>query len=149
MENTFLSTSETSIQAVKEISVSNAYEPLIDISLDYFVFDSLKEFFDDINNMRDFKLLINNYLKETEQKLEELEDSINLEDFEGLIQIAHGIKGISATLGVMRLSRLCSELEKLARSQSINKLYPMFTEIKQEFSYIQNLLLRNLAKYVH
>ena len=148
MENNF-SVARTSNQLIKEVYNVNIYEQLTNISLDYSVLGSLKEFFQESDGINDFVLIVTTYLQETTQKLNELKEVITKKDTNRLKLMAHGLKGISATLGVLRFSRLCSDLEKIAQNQLFEEAKPILVQAQEEFNYIRILLLRNMATLNH
>lgn len=75
----------------------------------------------------EFPVLVQAYLRDAEVRLQELrtalvpcreDDAAEARDAESARRAAHTLKGSSSNLGAVRVTRLCAELEELARRRS-------------------------------
>lgn len=77
----------------------------------------------------EFPVLVQAYLRDAEARMQELrtalgtlpsreDDAAEARDAESARRAAHTLKGSSSNLGAVRVTRLCAELEELARRRS-------------------------------
>lgn len=68
--------------------------------------------------------------------LPQLEDAIKASDHAGILHVVHTLKSSSASLGALKLSHLCAEVESMIRRQSGEDLTPRLTEIPPEIQRV-------------
>jgi signal transduction histidine kinase/DNA-binding NarL/FixJ family response regulator/HPt (histidine-containing phosphotransfer) domain-containing protein len=83
------------------------------------------------------------YLDSAPGLVEGIETAIRKGDASALADAAHPLKSSSASLGVMRLSELCKELEALGRAGSIDGASELLGELRLEFARVQSALERH------
>ncbi|NET90529.1 MAG: response regulator [Kamptonema sp. SIO1D9] len=79
------------------------------------------------------KRLLEIFVKTTEQDLVALKAAIEAEDTKKIQAKAHRIKGSAANVGMLNLPKLAAELEKLAKSKSLQSAKEVFEDIEREF----------------
>lgn len=87
----------------------------------------------------DLQDLIPNFINNRKKDLSDLRELVEAQDFTGIAQMAHRIKGSSAGYGFTRLSQLASELEAASKkhySDDIPKIYAKMS------TYFQNVEVR-------
>jgi PAS domain S-box-containing protein len=77
--------------------------------------------------------LVNCYLKEAPKLLEKIQRAIAQKDAIALRHASHTLKSSSATLGAIRLPKLCAELEKLARQGTIENTETQLIQLIAEY----------------
>ncbi|WP_407357195.1 PAS domain S-box protein [Methanolobus sp. WCC5] len=86
--------------------------------------------------------LISTYMKHTPQQIESLKTSLENADAEEISNCAHAIKGSSANIGGMALSRIAGEMEKAARLRKVEEAAGMLAEVEEQFG----LLIKHLQE---
>jgi signal transduction histidine kinase/pSer/pThr/pTyr-binding forkhead associated (FHA) protein/HPt (histidine-containing phosphotransfer) domain-containing protein/ActR/RegA family two-component response regulator len=85
--------------------------------------------------------IIQQYLNDAPQKLQDIKDAIANADPEALRQAVHSIRSSSANLGAINFANICKELENLARSGttngSIDRLVPLEAEYARVIEALQ------------
>jgi len=84
--------------------------------------------------------LIDYYLAETPSLLEQMRAAIAQQDFDTLQLVAHGLKSSSASLGAMRLSQLCQDLELMPLPLTPERVAPAFTRLESEYQEVETAL---------
>lgn len=82
------------------------------------------------------------YLEMLPKSIDELEDSLNENNFEKLKQIAHKLKGSSSSLRIEKIAQLSINLEKEAMNSNKEACTEVVTDIKRTYEYFNNLLLK-------
>lgn len=80
----------------------------------------------------DLKEILDAYLQTAPDNIYKLEQAINNKDAEQVRMQAHSLKGSSANIGAHDLSALCSELEQLAKNNTLNNATDLLAKIKTE-----------------
>lgn len=89
--------------------------------------------------------LINTYLSTSEKIVEDLVAAAKSGDLKNMGEIAHSLKSSSASLGAIRLSEMCFELEKIGRENLQNNDYAnLANEAQKEFSAVKVELQKEL-----
>jgi HPt (histidine-containing phosphotransfer) domain-containing protein len=127
-------------ETIKETFLTNIPESLITTSINYTVLNSLKQYLDENQTTNLFGEIISTYLIETQERLEELEKAIKSFDTKKITLISHGLKGISNTLGILKLASFCSELENLDFERFPKETNNTFEKIQQEFRQVHKIL---------
>ncbi|MEN8167625.1 MAG: EAL domain-containing protein, partial [Pseudomonadota bacterium] len=74
---------------------------------------------------------IDHYLRLTPGDIEKLHKALEAEDSTSLLRIAHSLKSSSANLGAMAFSKLCAELESIAREKRLMDAFDLLRAIEQ------------------
>lgn len=86
------------------------------------------------------KELLMLFLKDTTEKLSELQRAAGKGESQILTHIAHSLKSSSAQMGALRLSKICRELETQARAGDLSNAEALVAQIAEEFARVQNEL---------
>ena len=62
----------------------------------------------------------------------QLEDAISQHDMQGIMHVAHTLKSSSASIGALKLSHLCAEIETMIRRQTGDDLSTRLQEVPKE-----------------
>jgi HPt (histidine-containing phosphotransfer) domain-containing protein len=84
-----------------------------DDTIDRDVLSVLRE---DLGDSETVRQVVKAFLDRLPLVLGQLGDAASRKDQAGILSVAHSLKGTSATLGAMRLSEQCAELERVARA---------------------------------
>ncbi|NDY72953.1 histidine kinase [Desulfobacter hydrogenophilus] len=84
--------------------------------------------------------IINLFVEETPNQLENLQQAICDKDAGTVCSIAHSLKSSSANLGAMKLSALLRDLEEKARRNVLTDTPSLFLQIENEFKRAEKLL---------
>jgi len=84
--------------------------------------------------------LLQVFLEDGETRLQHLESSLHNNDWQQIGNIAHTLKGSSATLGMFTFSGLCLQLESAARCQDWESIRPLAGQLGGEFHQIHAFL---------
>lgn len=103
--------------------------------LDLETLKTLREVMED-----DFSLLIDTFIQDSTDRIILLREAAGGTDPDSIRRAAHSIKGSCSNIGALRLTVLCSNLEKKALSADLNFLSDDLLEIEQEFAQVQELL---------
>ena len=91
--------------------------------------------------------LVQIFLEDTPQLLERLRNALAAGDLETAQQVAHTLKGTSASLGATRLSERCAELEASLHTAQPEALRAMVSQIEAAYAQVrpalQSLLTEN------
>lgn len=60
--------------------------------------------------------LLNTYLDDSQKQVDEMQRTLAASDWKTLYRVAHSMKSSSATFGALRLSKLCEQLERSAKT---------------------------------
>jgi HPt (histidine-containing phosphotransfer) domain-containing protein len=66
--------------------------------------------------------------------LEQLEDDYRAANAVEVANVAHRMKGASANVSALELSRIASEIERLARLGNLNEMTPLLHDLRQEWT---------------
>ena len=86
------------------------------------------------------------FFEDTPQRIAELNESLSAGDVAKFTRAAHSIKGSSSNLGAMALRAAAEKLENQARSQGLNDVGPLVTEVKIEFDRAHAALTTLIGK---
>ncbi len=86
------------------------------------------------------KTLVNLYLVDTPNLIEEMRTSIVEKDAGVLGRSAHTIKGNSSQMGALPLASLCLQLEKIGKAGSVEGAAEMVSQIESEFARVRTAL---------
>lgn len=103
--------------------------------LDYDTLNTLKQVMED-----DFDLLIDTFVQDSNDRIQTLRKVIKGTEADLIRRAAHSFKGSSSNIGALRLSSLCSTLEKKALVHNFDGLADDLHVIEQEFAQVEGLL---------
>ncbi|MCJ8314328.1 MAG: Hpt domain-containing protein [Saccharospirillaceae bacterium] len=106
--------------------------------LDLDALEMLKEIMED-----EFSLLINTFLNDAVERIEQINAAINAKNSEDIRRAAHSFKGSSANIGAHVLQGLCLVLEDAGHNGDTSLAPEMAKRIEQEFKIISQLLKSN------
>lgn len=66
----------------------------------------------------------------------QLAEARQREDMQGIRHVAHTLKSSSASVGALRLSRLCAEIEALVRQEVPEGLMPLLDDVDRELAVV-------------
>jgi PAS domain S-box-containing protein len=81
--------------------------------------------------------IINNYLEDTPQLLQNIQDAVVAGDAQALRQSAHTLRSSSANLGAMDLSNLCKELEMMGRAGTLSEASECMAQVEAEYEKVK------------
>jgi len=91
--------------------------------------------------------LINLFFNCTESDFRAMHDALNNCNFQSIFFVSHKIKGALSNMGALKLSSLCTVLERQARSQSISGCRDIFGQLQLEYGHIKQVLTRRLQNH--
>jgi CheY-like chemotaxis protein len=83
--------------------------------------------------------LLQLYLADTKDQLQQLQQAIRKQNFQLIEQIAHHIKGASASVGAKQLKQIAEQIEQQAKQQQLDVVVRSMSQLKQAFNQIQTL----------
>jgi len=120
--------------ATEAIDIGNPFEHTSDV-IDQDIMAGLKEIGgDDAKEL--LQELLQVYLEDAPLRLKSIEEAANSNDTKTLKQSAHALRSTSVTVGAIRLGKLCGVLESDAEKQNLQKVFPLISQINQEFSKV-------------
>jgi len=105
--------------------------------------------FDDIvEGDQGFELeLINLFFTCTENDFCSMIEALESSNFHSIFFVSHKIKGALSNMGALKLSQLCTVLEKQARLQCISSCREIFSQLQSEYGHIKHVLSQRLHNY--
>ena len=107
--------------------------------------DAIQQLADELS-VEDTRELIENWLKDTPERILELEKLVSGEDQAALRRTAHSLKGSSSLFGLNYLHNLCRELEKLAENNVRENQPALIAQMKQAFEAAVPALRRQIER---
>lgn len=86
------------------------------------------------------KKVIQTYLASSQPLLVQLQEAVAATNGEVLQNAAHSLKSSSATVGALKLSKLCRELETNCRENNLEHVADNVTAIESEFTRVKDIL---------
>ncbi|KAF4378549.1 histidine-containing phosphotransfer protein 2-like [Cannabis sativa] len=99
--------------------------------------------------------IIDFFIKDTDEKMEELTRFMSVEtddfNFSKIDQVAHNIKGCSASIGGCRVALACQEFHQACNHKSKEECLSIFRKVKQEYKILHDTLtqMRQMDKAKH
>ena len=91
--------------------------------------------------------LLDTYLEESSGLVDEIRNGERQGDFNSILRPSHSLKSSSASIGALRLSKLCADLESHLRGGLPGLDVPkQVQQIESEFSRVQSALAAEKAK---
>lgn len=84
--------------------------------------------------------LIEIYLADAPQRLQEISKGLDSGDLKVVERAAHTLKSSSANIGATGLSRICNEMEEIARQRKLDAIPPLFSRSKAVLSEVRSAL---------
>jgi CheY-like chemotaxis protein len=106
--------------------------------------DAVKMLADELS-VEDTAELIENWLKDTPERITDLEKLAAGQDQPALRRTAHSLKGSSSLFGLTRIHSLCRDLEQLAESDSRADQPTLVAQIRQGFATAEPSLRQELT----
>jgi HPt (histidine-containing phosphotransfer) domain-containing protein len=92
----------------------------------------------------EFGTLLETYLQDAESKLSLMSEALKAGDANSLREFAHSFKGASCNVGALALSRLCEDVEQLARKNQISDIPLLMPGIVDEYQEVKQLLRQKI-----
>lgn len=102
---------------------------------------SLREVLED-----DLDELLENFVQYTPPIIEDLIVAAQSCDTEQLASIAHTLKGSSGNLAIHGFSRLCMNIETMARNGQADDVIPLIDRLQNEFAHVTSEIRKLLGK---
>ncbi len=108
---------------------------------DVLVFDPQRALLNFSNDPDAFHELLRDFMESLPQRIELMEEYQRAGNLEDLGRKAHDLKGVSANLGAMRLSKLAKQLEKYCREKQNRPAETAFLSIKENVLQLQSAIV--------
>lgn len=79
-----------------------------------------------------FNEILEIYIEEIPERIESFREHLTKNDLDTLISLSHSLKGVSLTVGALRVHELSKQIELAARAgeeETVRKLYPELEEL--------------------
>ena len=93
-----------------------------------------------------FRVLVDLYLEQTQTQLEELAAAVAADQADKANQLAHTSSGASSTCGVMALTQLLREMERVSATGSLAGSANLIRRIQEEFALVRDFLAAELRR---
>jgi len=137
----------------KECLFTEGEKSTIEFSILNLDFDELTLNHEAINGLRElgdgdtafFKDLVEMFLAETPQRLDDLKEALSNHDFIALKNAAHKLRGSSGCYGAEKMMLLCKSLESYAVDKDLKSAKAVVQQIEKTFDEVQNALKQEMA----
>ena len=119
--------------------VSEARGEAIEDAIDMSVLDSFRELQDE-GEPDLIAELVGLYINDTETRLAEMQTALKKKDTPALEKVTHSIKGSSGNLGIRRIAKICTALEKNLKKDRWDKVEAQVSELESEFLRVRQVL---------
>ena len=96
-----------------------------------------------MNNPAFYAKMLGKFLQDT--NFEKLRAAVEAGDLQAAGESAHALKGVSSTLGMVKLSDYCATMQFLYQGREEGDPAPVFAEAAQEYERVMAALQRALA----
>jgi PAS domain S-box-containing protein len=110
-------------------------------TVDLSVLEALRSEFDRAGNEALVQELVELFVAQAPERLSALQEAIARDDAGATKAAAHALKGGSASLGAVRMSALCAELEQLAAEANLESAAGPLEELEEAFEVTRDALL--------
>ncbi|NEQ40976.1 MAG: response regulator [Okeania sp. SIO3I5] len=117
----------------------------LEAAIDIAVLQELKEIAGDDSEM--VVEIIDCYVKDTPTLLDDISQAIEKDQAELLQKSAHTMKSSSASVGAIKLSEFCKELEYIGRGGTTKGADVILSQVKAEYERVENALGYQLQTY--
>lgn len=90
-------------------------------------------------DLEDVMMLMDMFLDNAQQSLDEAEEAIEANSYEDIKNIAHAIKGSASNLMLDSITNAALEIEQLAKSESEVDYRSLFSHLQSELTHIEEL----------
>lgn len=91
--------------------------------------------------------LITLFFNCTENDFRAMYEALDNNNFQSIFFVSHKIKGALSNMGAVKLSSLCTVLERQARAQCISACRDVFSQLQLEYGHIKQVLTRRLQSH--
>ena len=88
--------------------------------------------------------VLESYMKQTPRLLSDSEQAIEDGRGDAIQKVSHSLRSSSVTVGAMKLSSLCRDLETGNGAATPSRISHLFAEIAQEYEHVSNELGKEL-----
>ena len=99
------------------------------------------------NDIQQYQELLEEFLDTLPDKIVQLLNSFRSRDYLALSDVAHNLKGVSASLGAMQLSALALQLDRQSRVGDSEQIEETLKEIEGMFNVLQDTAMELLSKF--
>lgn len=110
---------------------------------DHFDMDALALLRDIMDD--EFAELINVYLDDSAQRLQQMQDALRNDDAALLRELSHSFKGASSNVSALPLAALLQQLEDAGLENRLDGAEDLLRRVEQEFSAVSSHLLAQIA----
>jgi HPt (histidine-containing phosphotransfer) domain-containing protein len=91
-----------------------------------------------------FRDMVQLFTTEASSRVRQLGDALDLQDRTAAAEVAHGLRGTSATFGALRLAQLCERIEELGQVGEMPAARELFPLVESELSAVTRELAAQL-----
>ena len=113
-------------------------------AIDMDVLSSLWEMLGNDNAI--FTKIIQSYLAECPQIVEDISTAVENKDLQMLEQMAHKLKSSSASIGAVNLGNLCSNMEEMGEEGNLENSLETLNQLTQEYTEVEITLQEIINK---
>ena len=92
------------------------------------------------NDNQELSTIIDSYIEDSCSYIEQIKTAVEQKNFNELRMIGHTWKSSSALLGALNLSKLCKEIENCGRTETVDAVAEILTQIKIEYVKVKQEL---------
>lgn len=93
----------------------------------------------------DFDSLVEAYLRDSADRISQLDQALTDGNFDQVRRQAHSLKGSSSNLGALQLAKRCQQLESLAQRQDVAAIPVELAGLRHELNGVQRELRQLLG----
>lgn len=90
--------------------------------------------------------MVQQFVKDAGQCVQQVQRAVEGGDMAKLVEVAHGLKGISGNMGARHLVELSLALEQCGRNQILENLEDLSHSLQQAFQQVQEELIKETEK---
>lgn len=94
----------------------------------------------------DFKALLLDFITDSQARVQSLHLAANDADNANGFEIAHTLKGASASLGAVHFGQLCAQLQEACRRQSISDSQSLIEQLSDELILLEKHIHQRLGQ---
>jgi HPt (histidine-containing phosphotransfer) domain-containing protein len=85
----------------------------------------------------DLKPLLEIFVEDAQAEIAKIKNALDAKDAHLLMQLAHGLKGASATIHAINMRDLCLQMENSARNDDLQPVGEMLTALENELARVR------------
>ncbi|WP_456387494.1 ATP-binding protein [Desulfolithobacter sp.] len=97
-----------------------------------------------IRNVGKIDRVVNVFVADLENRIQQMEEAIRAGDREGLQRAAHTLKGSCSQFGARQLTRLCLQAEQMGQDGNLGNIWPLIGQIGREAEMVREKLIEFL-----